>query len=63
MSDLWPEGEDLRRAVRWFSEQRTQDPDVPLIELAQQAALRFDLSPRQAEYLLHIAGAHTGAPD
>jgi hypothetical protein len=53
---LLPQGEDLRRAVRWLSEQR--DYSARAIE---DAARRFDLSPRDEEFLLrHFLHADRG---
>jgi hypothetical protein len=49
--DLLPHGEALRSAVRWISSQRLEDQKRPLHELLDEAALRFDLSPLQAEFL------------
>ena len=46
-----PEGEELRRAVRWVSDQRREDPAKKLATLVDEAAQRFDLSPLEAEWL------------
>jgi len=48
---LQPQGEDLRRATKWISEQRTENPDTPLAKLVEQACLQFDLSPSDGEFL------------
>ncbi len=42
-----PEGEALRQAIRWIAEQGPCRP-----ELLEEAARRFDLSPRDEEFLL-----------
>jgi len=42
----------LQRAVRWISDRRLEDPDAALLPLVDEAARRFDLSPRDAEFLL-----------
>lgn len=49
MSDcsLLPKGTDLIRAIRWLSDQHRHD--LPAVE---EAALRFDLSPLDEEFLL-----------
>jgi len=44
---LLPKSEALRRAVAWLAEQRSWTP-----ELIDQASQRFDLSPRDEEFLL-----------
>jgi len=49
--DLLPHGEALRQAVRWLSNQRLENQKRPLQELLAEAALRFDLSPLEAEFL------------
>jgi hypothetical protein len=51
MTALLPKGEALRRAVRWISGEREADPERPLAALLDQANLRFDLTPTQAEAL------------
>ena len=52
MSDLQPEGENVRRAVRWISEELARDPDQKLVTLLDHAMRRFDLSPIQSERLV-----------
>ena len=46
-----PEGEDLRKAVTWISEERQTDPEASLGKLIQSACMKFDLSPKDAEFL------------
>lgn len=47
MSEVVPKGENLRRAIRWLSENR------PLTqELIDAAGQRFDLTPLEEEFLL-----------
>jgi hypothetical protein len=47
-----PEGDALRRAMRWLSDQRQANPTVPRAQLVNEAAQRFDLTPRDEEFLL-----------
>jgi hypothetical protein len=50
---ILPEGENLRRALRWISEQGSHS--LPVIE---EASVRFDLSPADADFLIrHFAEA------
>jgi len=44
---ILPEGEDLRKAVRWLVEQ-----DVKSLEVIEEASRRFDLSPLDEEFLI-----------
>ncbi len=46
-----PEGEALRRALRWISGHLEQDAKQPIPPLVDSATLRFDLTPRESEYL------------
>jgi len=52
MSDILPEGEDLRRAVRWVSGSLQEGPGKAIQSLVQQAIFKFDLSPKDAEFLI-----------
>ena len=47
-----PKGEALRNAVQWISEQRQERPDTKILQLVDDAALRFDLSPADQETLI-----------
>lgn len=49
---ILPQGEELRRALRWLSERRLEDPKAPRAKLLDEAALRFDLTPIEVEFLL-----------
>ncbi len=49
-----PEGEMLRKAVRWISEQRESVPRLPLAELIDAGGKRFNLSPKDCEFLAHF---------
>jgi hypothetical protein len=51
MHDTLPEGEDLRRAVRWVSGGLQDSPDQPVQTLVEEAIFKFDLSPKDAEFL------------
>ncbi len=52
MHDLLPVGEDLRRAVRWISGYLQENSDQPLQALVQKAIFTFDLSPKDADFLI-----------
>jgi len=51
MTTVQPEGEDLRKAVKWISEERKYNPEAKASKLIEEACLKFDLSPMDAEYL------------
>jgi len=56
MSEMLPEGEDIRRAIRWISEERTLRPGRTTAELVAEASRRFDLSPKDELALMKFAG-------
>ncbi|HBA54266.1 hypothetical protein [Syntrophorhabdus aromaticivorans] len=51
MTDILPEGEDLRRAVKWISGTLQENPAQPVQKLVGEAVFKFDLSPKDAEFL------------
>ena len=52
MNSVMPEGEAIRRAVRWISYELEEDPKRPVQKLVNEAVQRFDLSPKEAEFLI-----------
>ena len=52
MSDLLPEGEELRRAVKWISENIQENSEKPIHRLVQEAIFKYNLSPKDAEFLI-----------
>ena len=59
---IQPEGEDLRNAVKWISEERLTDPAQSAADLAAKAAIRFNLSPKDSEFLLRLVTEEKSAP-
>ena len=51
MHDILPEGEDLRRAVKWVSGNLQESPGQPVQPLVHEAIFKFDLSPKDGEFL------------
>ncbi len=54
MHDLLPEGEDIRRAIKWVSGNLQENPGQPVQSLVQEAIFKFDLSPLDAEFLIRF---------
>ena len=48
---IQPEGENLRKAVKWVSEERVYNPAAGLNRLIESACMKFNLSPKEAEFL------------
>jgi len=48
---IMPHGDEIRKAVTWISEMRLEKPAADPRKLVEQACLKFNLSPLEAEYL------------
>ena len=51
MTTIMPESQTLRKAVKWISSELQEESHLALNDLIQQAILRYDLSPLEAEFL------------
>lgn len=51
---MQPEGESLRKAVKWVSDESLKNPDLPVVTLVDQACIRFDLGPDDSEFLMRF---------
>ena len=56
MSAVMPSGEDIRRAVKWISDNLATDPDQARLRLIETAVFKFDLSPLDMEFLINFFG-------
>ena len=52
MATIQPKGERIRQAVKWISSERLEDDKSNVSMLIKKAAMRFNLSPREEEYLV-----------
>jgi hypothetical protein len=60
MSAIMPEGTAIRKAIHWISKMR-EDGKTPLPNLIEQACVRFNLSPKDAEFLSRFLTEGTSA--
>ena len=51
MTTIMPEGDAIRKAVKWISGELKEDPNKSVQKLVNNAALRFNLSPKETEFL------------
>ena len=54
MSNMQPQGDALKKAIQWVAEQRKAGTDKTPSALADEAGFRFDLSPKDSEFLLRF---------
>jgi len=50
MATIMPQGELMRRAVKWVDAKRAET-DEPLAALCEKAAIQFNLGPKDAAFL------------
>jgi hypothetical protein len=51
---MLPEGEDMRRAVKWVSGKFQENPGGQIQTFVQEAIFKFDLSPKDAEFIIRF---------
>jgi hypothetical protein len=56
---ILPEGEQMRRAIKWISDRRSEEPGARLHSLLEEACIKFDLSPKDAEVLTNFFADQT----
>jgi hypothetical protein len=44
-------GEMLKNAVQWISDQKKKQPDIKMSSLIDQAGSKYDLSPKDLDFL------------
>lgn len=54
MSTIMPEGDGIRKALRWIDESRRDNPVKTLIKLIDEAGMRFNLSPNDTDFLVRF---------
>jgi len=54
MTTIMPQGEELRKEVKWISEERQSGPQKKIAKLVEEASVKFDLSPADGEYLFNF---------
>ena len=51
MTTIQPDGESLRKAVKWIAEEEKAGTSRTRRQLMDDACLKFNLTPMEAEYL------------
>ena len=47
-----PKSENFRKAFKWISEERKFSPGKEVKALIEEACIKFNLSPKEAEFLM-----------
>ena len=60
MTTIMPKSDPIKKAVAWVSEQRQEKPKKNPQKIAEEAVLKFDLSPMEAEFLSKFIAGKAG---
>jgi hypothetical protein len=56
MANIMPEGENIKKAIKWISSNLEEKDNQPLPKLIEKATFKFDLSPKDADFLTGFFG-------
>ncbi len=56
MANIMPEGENIKKAIKWISGTLEEKDNQPLSILIEKAVFKFDLSPKDADFLTGFFG-------
>lgn len=56
MATIMPDSEEVKKAVKWISAQLEEKNNEPLAMLIEDAVFKFDLSPKDADFLTRFFG-------
>lgn len=54
MSTIMPEGDGLKKAIAWIDETKSEQPDKKLITMIDEAGMKFNLSPKDSDFLFRF---------
>ncbi|MBW2176364.1 MAG: hypothetical protein JRH03_05320 [Deltaproteobacteria bacterium] len=54
MTTIQPEGEQIRKALKWIAGELKDAPEKSRMKLVGEAGLKFNLSPNEEEYLVKL---------
>ena len=54
MVTVMPEAEHVQKAIRWISTNLEENDKQPLQSLIEKAVFKFDLSPKDTEFLMNF---------
>ena len=54
MTTIQPDSELVRKAVKWISAEKIDNPDKSRLKLIEEAGIKFNLSPADAEALARL---------
>jgi hypothetical protein len=61
MTTVMPEGENIQKAIKWVSANLEDNSKEPIGKLVEKAVFKFDLSPKDTEFLSGFFRNHQAA--
>jgi hypothetical protein len=58
MPTIMPEAENVQKAIKWISANMEENCNQPLHKLIESAVFKFDLSPKDTEFLMGFFRNH-----
>jgi len=58
MSTIMPEAENVQKSIKWISANMEENCNQPLHKLIESAVFKFDLSPKDTEFLMGFFRNH-----
>ncbi len=58
MATVIPEGENIQKAIKWISANLEDNTNQPLLMLIEKSVFKFDLSPKDTEFLMGFFRDH-----
>ena len=49
-----PKNQNIKNAVKWIAKERQFSPDKDLESIIQEASVNFNLSPKEAEFIVRL---------
>lgn len=54
MTTIIPEGDAVKKAIRWIDQAKSDNPQKKLIALMDEAGMKFNLSPKDSDFLFRL---------
>ena len=54
MATVMPDSEHVQKAIKWISTNLEEKDDQPIQPLIEKAVFKFDLSPKDTEFLMNF---------
>ena len=56
---IQPQGDDIKKAVQWLSDEKKHNKAKSIGKLVDEACIKFNLSPKDCDFLARFANDNT----